>query len=117
MFHPASSASRPTSRATRYAGLVLFAACAFAPLLASAGEGTGDTTGTEFQVVYTLLTGWMTGLLGKIVAVSFILVGLVAGVMRQSIMGFVVGVAAGVGMLVAPNIIDTLFTATLPIVV
>jgi conjugal transfer pilus assembly protein TraA len=87
-----------------------------APLLAAAGEGTGDTTGTEFLVVYELLTGWMTGLLGKIVAVSFILVGLVAGVMRQSIMGFVVGVAAGVGMLVAPNIIDTLFTATLPIV-
>ena len=98
------------------AGRVLIVAGALVPLLAFAGSGTGDTTGTEFQVVYTLLTGWMTGLLGKVIAVAFILVGLVAGVMRQSIMGFVVGVSAGVGMLVAPNIVNTLFSATLPLV-
>ena len=97
------------------AGRILIMALAFTPLLALATSGTGDTTGTEFQVVYTLLTGWMTGLLGKVIAIAFILVGLVAGVMRQSIMGFVVGVSAGVGMLVAPNIINTLFTATLPL--
>ncbi|MBK1717302.1 TraA family conjugative transfer protein [Thiocystis violacea] len=105
----------PPPRALHLAGRLLLVAVALAPMLAFAGEGTGDTTGTEFQVVYTLITGWMTGLLGKIIAVSFILVGLVAGVMRQSIMGFVVGVAAGVGMLVAPNVINTLFTATLPL--
>jgi conjugal transfer pilus assembly protein TraA len=43
-------------------------------------------------------------------------VGLVAGVMRQSIMGFVVGIAAGLGVFVAPDIIDNIVTATLPIV-
>jgi len=40
-----------------------------------------------------MLTGSMTGILGRIIAVTFIVVGLVAGVMRQSIMGFVVGIA------------------------
>ncbi|NEV64491.1 TraA family conjugative transfer protein [Thiorhodococcus minor] len=97
------------------AGRILFLVLTLAPMIAAASSGTGDTTGTEFQEVYTLLTGWMTGLLGKVIAVAFILVGLVAGVMRQSIMGFVVGVSAGVGMLVAPNIINTLFSATLPL--
>jgi conjugal transfer pilus assembly protein TraA len=71
--------------------------------------------GTEFQGAYDMLTGWMTGILGRIIAVTFIIVGLVAGVMRQSIMGFVVGVAAGLGVFVAPDIIDSIVTATLPI--
>jgi len=90
------------------AGLVLLAALAPEAVLA----GTG---GTEFSSTYTLLTGWMTGILGRIIAITFIIVGLVAGVMRQSIMGFVVGIAAGLGVFVAPNIIDGIVTATLPI--
>jgi hypothetical protein len=53
--------------------------------------------------------GWMTGILGRII--TFIVVGLVAGVMRQSIMGFVVGIAAGLGVFVAPDIIDNIVTA------
>jgi conjugal transfer pilus assembly protein TraA len=71
--------------------------------------------GTEFQGAYDMLTGWMTGILGRIIAVTFIIVGLVAGVMRQSIKGFVVGIAAGRGVFVAPDIIDSIVTATLPI--
>jgi len=82
-----------------------------APEAALAGTG-----GTEFAPAYTTVTGWMTGILGRIIAIAFIVVGLVAGVMRQSIMGFVVGIAAGLGVFVAPDIIDNIVTATLPIV-
>jgi len=82
-----------------------------APETVLAGAG-----GAEFQGAYDMLTGWMTGILGRIIAVAFIVVGLVAGVMRQSIMGFVVGIAAGLGVFVAPDIIDNIVTATLPIV-
>jgi conjugal transfer pilus assembly protein TraA len=71
--------------------------------------------GAEFQATYTLLTGWITGLLGRVIAITFIIVGLVAGVMRQSIMGFVVGIAAGLGLFVAPGIIDSVVAAALPI--
>ncbi len=104
--HPRSL--RPAPVALAAAALVLLAALAPEAVLA----GTG---GTEFSSTYTLLTGWMTGILGRIIAITFIIVGLVAGVMRQSIMGFVVGIAAGLGVFVAPNIIDGIVTATLPI--
>ena len=88
------------------AGLMLAA-----PETVLAGAG-----GAEFQGAYDMLTGWMTGILGRIIAITFIVVGLVAGVMRQSIMGFVVGIAAALGAFVAPDIIDNIVTATLPIV-
>jgi len=86
-------------------------AIALMPSFAFAGTGGA----TEFGSLYTLLTGWMTGTLGKVVAVVFILVGVIGGAARGSIMGFVMGIAAGVGMFLAPDIIDGVVTATLPI--
>ena len=79
----------------------------------SALAGTG---GTEFQATYDMLIGWMTGLLGRIIAIAFIIVGLIAGVARQSIMSFAIGIAAGLGIFMAPDIIDAVVSATLPIV-
>jgi conjugal transfer pilus assembly protein TraA len=92
------------------AGFALAGLLLAAPETVLAGAG-----GAEFQGAYTMLTGWMTGILGRIIAITFIVVGLVAGVMRQSIMGFVVGIAAGLGVFVAPDIIDNIVTATLPV--
>jgi len=46
-------------------------------------------------------------------AVTFVAVGLVGGVMRGSIMGFVVGIAAGLGVYTAPTVNDAIVTATL----
>jgi conjugal transfer pilus assembly protein TraA len=69
--------------------------------------------GTEFNNVWTLLTGWVEGLLGRIIAIVFVIVGLVAGVVRGSIMGFVLGIASGVGLFAAPTIITNIVTATL----
>ena len=74
--------------------------------------GTG---GTEFQSTYDMLISWMTGLLGRIIAIAFIIVGLIAGVARQSIMSFAIGIAAGLGIFMAPDIIDAVVSATLPI--
>ncbi|MEQ1529060.1 MAG: TraA family conjugative transfer protein [Methylococcales bacterium] len=82
-------------------------------LVVLAPETFAATTGAEFSGVYTLLTGWMTGILGRIIALTFITVGLVAGVMRGSIMGFVVGIAAGLGLYSAPTVINNIVTATL----
>ena len=96
--------------------LLAFGTLALAGLLLAAPETVlAGAGGTEFQGAYDMLTGWMTGILGRIIAITFIVVGLVAGVMRQSIMGFVVGIAAGLGVFVAPDIIDSIVTATLPI--
>ena len=101
----------PIERRTR-AVLAVITAVA---LLAAAGTTLAGTTGTEFQTLYTLLTGWMTGFLGRSVAVIFIIIGVIAGAARQSIMGFVLGISAGVGMFLAPAIIDNVVTATLPV--
>ena len=73
--------------------------------------GTGGST--EFGSIYTMLTGWLQGTLGRSMAVTFVAVGLVGGVMRGSIMGFVVGIAAGLGVYTAPTVIDAIVTATL----
>jgi len=101
----------PIERRTR-AVLAVITAVA---LLAAAGTTLAGTTGTEFQTLYTLLTGWMTGFLGRSVAVIFIIIGVIAGAARQSIMGFVLGISAGVGMFLAPAIVDNVVTATLPV--
>lgn len=74
--------------------------------------GTGGSS--EFGNIYTLLTGWLQGILGRILAVTFVMVGLVAGVMRGSMMGLVLGIACGLGVYTAPTVIDNIVTATLP---
>ena len=95
--------------------LGVLALIALLALLVAAGSALAGTTGTEFQTLYTLLTGWMTGFLGRSVAVIFIIIGVIAGAARQSIMGFVLGISAGVGMFLAPAIVDNVVTATLPV--
>lgn len=82
-------------------------------LILMAPDSFAGTAGTEFNNVWTLLTGWVEGLLGRIIAIVFVIVGLVAGVVRGSIMGFVLGIASGVGLFAAPTIITNIVTATL----
>ena len=82
-------------------------------LVLLAPDALAGAGGTEFNKVWTLLTGWVEGLLGRIIAIVFVIVGLVAGVVRGSIMGFVLGIASGVGLFAAPTIITNIVTATL----
>ncbi len=88
--------------------MVLVALSVLAPDSALAGAG-----GTEFDDVWTTLTDWMQGTLGKIAAGAMILVGIIAGVARQSLMAFAVGVGGGVGLYNAPTVVDNIITATL----
>jgi conjugal transfer pilus assembly protein TraA len=82
-------------------------------LILMAPDSFAGAGGIEFNNVWTLLTGWVEGLLGRIIAIVFVIVGLVAGVVRGSIMGFVLGIASGVGLFAAPTIITNIVTATL----
>lgn len=88
------------------AGLV--AASMVAPDAAFAGTG-----GTEFDAVWTTLTEWMQGTLGKIAAGTMILVGIIAGIARQSLFSFAVGIGGGIGLYNTPTIVDAVMTATL----
>ena len=82
-------------------------------LVTMAPDSMAGTAGTEFSNVWTLLTGWVEGLLGRIIAIVFVIVGLVAGVVRGNMMGFVLGISSGVGLYAAPTIITNIVTATL----
>lgn len=93
------------------AALLTATTALLAPELALAGTGGS----AEFNSIYTTLSGWMSGILGRTIAAAMVLVGVVAGVMRQSIMGFVTGIAAGLGLFTAPTIIDNVVSATLPV--
>jgi conjugal transfer pilus assembly protein TraA len=71
-----------------------------------------STSGPLTQV-YTDMSSWVQGNVGKTTALAMIMVGLVAGIARQSLMAFAVGIGGGLGLYNAPTIIDTVFNATL----
>ena len=56
--------------------------------------GTG---GDEFSDVWTTIKDWTQGTLGRVVAGSMILVGIISGVARQSLMAFAIGIGGGIG--------------------
>ncbi|MFZ6765068.1 TraA family conjugative transfer protein [Pseudoroseomonas sp. WGS1072] len=93
--------------------LSVLALAAAAVMLADPAHA--GTDGAEFADVWTTLTGWMQGTLGKIVAGAFVIVGLVAGVARQSIMAFAIGVGGAIGLYNAPTILDNIVTGTVPL--
>ncbi|MGN1393011.1 MAG: TraA family conjugative transfer protein [Succinivibrionaceae bacterium] len=72
--------------------------------------GTG---GAEFDSVWETLKNWIQGTLGRIVSGSMILVGLIAGVARQSITAFAIGIGGGIGLYNTPNVIESVLSATI----
>jgi len=89
-------------------GALAFMAAALVPEIAFAGTG-----GSEFDAIWTTLTDWMQGTLGKIASGAMILVGIIAGVARQSLMSFAVGIGGGIGLYNTPGVIDLVVSATL----
>ncbi len=76
------------------------------PELALAGTG-----GTEFSDIYTLLSGWAKGTLGKVIAIGVFLVGVTAGIVQQSLMAAAVGIGAALVMYFGPGVIENILTA------
>ena len=89
--------------------VAIVATCSFAlPGVSFAGTG-----GTEFNSAYTTLTDWLQGDLGRLIAAALLVVGLVMGVVRQSIMAAVPAIACGLVATVAPTIIGAVVTAVI----
>lgn len=85
----------------------------FAGVDTTGGSDFGSGDGDEFEDVWSRLVGWTQGTLGRIIALTLILVGAAMGVVRQSLITFVVGIAMGLGLYNAPAIIDAVMGATL----
>ncbi len=81
-------------------------ACALFFAASAAFAANGDT---DFQDLYTKLQSWSQGTLGRSISLMFLLVGLGVGVIRGSIMGAVVCVAAAMALFIGPDIIDNIF--------
>src|SRR5574344_209969 len=67
---------------------------------------------TEFNGIWNRIAAWTSGSLGRVIAGAFVLVGIISGVARQSIMAFAIGISAGLGLVYAPSIIKSLFDGT-----
>nr|EIU2717207.1 hypothetical protein [Pseudomonas aeruginosa]EIU2862490.1 hypothetical protein [Pseudomonas aeruginosa] len=82
-------------------------------LLCVAQVALAGTGGDSFDSIWVTLTDWMQGTLGRVVAGAMVLVGIVGGIVRQSIMSFATGVGGGVGLYNTPTIIESIMTATI----
>ncbi|EWY35819.1 hypothetical protein N825_34220 [Skermanella stibiiresistens SB22] len=83
---------------------------ALAPTDAFAGTG-----GSAFDDVYTTIKDWTSGYLGKSIALGLVLYGVGAGVAKQSLGGFATGMGGGVGLNYAPDVVESVVSATLPV--
>ncbi|MTH94797.1 conjugal transfer protein TraA [Roseibium sp. RKSG952] len=89
------------------------AAIGVAAVLAGTDTAAAGTGGTEFNDIWVNITDWVEGTLGKVVAMSMILVGIFMGIARQNLMTFAVGLGAGLGLNYAPTVVDSIMTATI----
>lgn len=78
-------------------------------LVAASGAAVAGTD-TTFDTVYTTLSNWATGSLGKLFAVAAFIIGMGIGLVRQSAMAIVLGLAFALIMFYGPGIIDNLVT-------
>jgi len=108
--HRSRSFDFRSDRSVRYAACLVLA-CATILLLQAPGHA-GTAADGVFGGIYTTLSGWVEGALGKIIATAMVLVGIGMGVARQSVMAFVVGIAGGLGLFSAPTVMAAIFTGT-----
>lgn len=93
--------------------MAVFAMAVAALLLAAPEAAQAGSNGTEFNDVWEKLSDWIEGSLGRVVVGSMILVGVVMGIARQSIMAFAIGIGGGIGLAATPKLVDNLLSATL----
>ena len=67
--------------------------------------------GSEFSSVYSTITDWTQGVLGKILAVGGLLVGIAFGLVRQSVIAAVIGLAMAMVLFYGPDVIDSIMGA------
>ena len=86
---------------------------ACAALLAAATGALAGTTGTEFQSLYTWLTGLVQGYFGKAAAVAAIGLGALFSLARLNPIAILSGIGFAVFLQYAPTIASGILTATI----
>ncbi|RIY35865.1 TraA family conjugative transfer protein [Psittacicella gerlachiana] len=77
------------------------------------GGGSGlQGKADVFNPLYKTLVAWTDGPLGKFIALLAIIIGIAAGIMRQSLTAVVIGLGAAIIFANAPTIIDAIMGTT-----
>jgi conjugal transfer pilus assembly protein TraA len=90
-----------------------FVLLALVTMLFFSHDVLAGTGGEEFADVWDTLKEWIQGTLGRVVCGSMILVGIVAGVARQSISAFAIGIGGGIGLYNTPTVIESVLSSSL----
>ncbi|WP_051106638.1 TraA family conjugative transfer protein [Xenorhabdus nematophila] len=93
--------------------LFLFLGLMVVAFLLVPDQAHAGTGGTAFDDVWVTLKDWTQGTLGRIVAGAMILVGVVGGIARQSLMAFAMGIGGGMGLYNSPTVVESIMSATL----
>lgn len=102
-----------TTNETKKVGLALLAMTALMVLALAPTLSFAGAAGTSaFDDVWLWMVDEIEGTLGRVITAAMIVVGIVGGVAKQSLIAFAVGVGGGVGLMNAPTVINSLFTAT-----
>jgi len=71
------------------------------------------TTGAEFQTLYQTLLDWISGYLGKSIAIAGFILGAGMGIARSTPIPALIGVVFALFMIYIPTIIDSIMTAVI----
>jgi conjugal transfer pilus assembly protein TraA len=83
------------------------------PIAANAAGGGGTSGGTEFQQLYSMLTGWVTGVPGIMAAIILLVMGIYLSFFGQKSIMYFFGTALGAAAIfLLPNIATGIATAT-----
>ncbi len=85
-----------------------------APVALVVGSAVAGSGGTEFGAIVTQLTDWLEDGLGQVLALGALAVGLGIGIVQQSIMSVVVGIAIAIAVFYGPGVLTGIITAGLP---
>ena len=100
----------PLNHSKREIGEILLAMVLLSvALILTAHAGTN----TDFGAVESKLVSWLNGSMGRMFALGSIGIGLAMAMTKQHLMFIVVSVGIGLTALVAPNILQTIVSATL----
>lgn len=81
-------------------------------VLGATAAYANGTEQTGFSDVWTTITEYMQGSLGRVLVGLIVVVGVAAAVVRQSLMVFAVAVGAAIGLYYSPTIIDGMMASS-----
>lgn len=71
------------------------------------------TTGPEFLAFYTMIMDWVTGYLGRAIAIGAFLIGALTGFVKSTVMPALIGFAFALLFTVGPSVINNMLSATI----